>query len=363
LELMFSGHIGDDPAQIWAVGRGGADLRRLTSQGNNGLAGWTRLDPVLPAAAPVPPSEQVLDTDTVATRAPVVRLAADESRVAFITSATPADCKHVAVWIPGGESVARFRLPGKCFAQGRGIYDVALAGSRVAWVAKGGTLCGFTLKSATLADPLPLALAASGCRDYSLHGDGDLLVFNDGSRLVRIGTGREECGGNFSRVKVCATLRRGADASPVDSVSAGLIAIRKPGVVTVLDAQGKLGRRFPFAPADVSAARLDGGRLVVGRFGVLEVYDVATGARVLTRPMPTGYRLTDVDGGIAVLLQGGTVILLRLADGRSFTLAPGHEPRVADLEPAGLYYSYATPDGGGRIVYVPRSEVERQLRS
>jgi hypothetical protein len=80
--------------------------------------------------------------------------------------------------------------------------------------------------------------------------------------------------------------------------------------------------------------------------------------------MPTGYRLTDVDAGIAVLRDGkDRIMLLRLADGRSFTVTPGQGPRIADLEQAGLYYSYATADGGGHVVYVPRSEVERQLRS
>src|SRR5207302_5655496 len=117
---------------------------------------------------------------------------------------------------------------------------------------------------------------------------------------------------------------------------------REPGAVAVLDERGTLVRLFPFTPADVNAARLDGGRLVVWRFGVLEVYDVATGARVLTRPMPTGYRLADADGGVAVLTSTDTIELLRLDDGGSTTLRPGREPLLADLESPGLYYSYAT---------------------
>jgi hypothetical protein len=54
-------------------------------------------------------------------------------------------------------------------------------------------------------------------------------------------------------------------------------------------------------------------------------------------------------------------MVLRLADGRSFTLSPGHGPVLAELEPPGLYYSYATPDGGGRVVFMPRAEVDRRL--
>jgi hypothetical protein len=101
--------------------------------------------------------------------------------------------------------------------------------------------------------------------------------------------------------------------------------------VAVVDAQGTLVRIHPFLPEEVSAARLDGGRLVVARLAVLEVYDVATGARELSRPLPTGYKLADVDGGIAMLRRAETIMLLRLAAGRG--------PRFADLEPPGLYYS------------------------
>ena len=129
----------------------------------------------------------------------------------------------------------------------------------------------------------------------------------------------------------------------------------------MLDASGQLVRVFPFDPADVNAARLDGGRLVVWRFGVLQVYDVATGVLELSRPMPAGYRLADVDGGIAVLLGTNTIMLLRLDDGHSLTVTPGQEPTLADLEPPGLYYSYATGDGGGRVVFLPRAELVRQL--
>ena len=77
--------------------------------------------------------------------------------------------------------------------------------------------------------------------------------------------------------------------------------------MAVLDEHGTLVRLFSFVPADVNAAFLDTGRLVVWRFGVLEVYaTLATGARALAQPLPPGYRLTDVDGGIAVLRMGPT---------------------------------------------------------
>jgi Tol biopolymer transport system component len=350
----------DDPDQLWIVGADGKGLRRLTDRGRNDPFGWTQLAPAQPEAPAVPATERVTAPDTVATTAPVTALSADGSSAAFSTKPTPTDCDHVAVWTPGDVSVRRFGgLPAPCVL-GSHVRDVALAGSRVAWVEGGDTDCDFALLTATLADPTPAVVGGHACTatDYHVHGDGDLLVFDIGRRLVRIG-GHDACEPEVGvDTKLCTLLPTSVhDDSPIESVAGGLIALRSPGAVAVLDEQGTLVRRFPFTPADVSAARLDGGRLVVWRFGTLEVYDVATGARLLTRPMPAGYRLADVDGGVAVLLSTKTIELLRLDDGSSKTLTPGREPTLADLEPLGLYYSYATPDGGGRVVFLPRPDL------
>jgi dipeptidyl aminopeptidase/acylaminoacyl peptidase len=349
--------------QIWAVGSDGKGLHRLTSEGGNTLAGWTPLAPSLPPAAPIPPSERVLGAGSVATSAPVASLAADGGTVAFTSQATTIDCDHVGVWTPGEEAVTRLSLRVPCEVAHGHVYDVAVAGSRVAWSSFVSGETGVTVKSPALERPVAIGPFREGeesswptdLPDYHVRGDGDLLVYSDGSRLIRIGVGSAKCG-----ELTCTTLRSGRDAHVCcpDSVSGGLIALREPGAVTVLDERGKLVRTFPFAPADVSAARLDGGRLVVWRFGRLEVYDVGTGARELSRLLPAGFRLADVDGGIAALTSAGTVELMRLDDGRSFTL-PGGEPTLADLEPPGLYYSYATGDGGGRVVFVPRAELFR----
>jgi Tol biopolymer transport system component len=374
--IAFAGRTGHDPTQIWVVGSDGHGLRRLTNEGTNGLIGWTRLAPVLPPASPIPPTERVVGADSVATDTPVAALSADGPRVAFVPRATATDCIHVQVWTPGEDALRRLgNLPAPCGGGGLGsrVMPFALAGSRAAWVTSGdesGDTCQFELMSATLADPVARQASGTGsdvaegalCKSTDidhLRGDGDLLVFNDellkGSPLLRIGAGGKKC-----RELLCTTLRNDAQAAPVASVSGGLIATRKQGAVAVLDEHGTLVRLFSFVPADVNAAFLDTGRLVVWRFGVLEVYDVATGARTLSQPLPPGYRLTDVDGGIAVLRRADTIMLLRLDDAHSVTLTPGQGPVLADLEPPGLYYSYRT-GGGGRVVYVPRSDLLTQL--
>jgi hypothetical protein len=55
-------------------------------------------------------------------------------------------------------------------------------------------------------------------------------------------------------------------------------------------------------------------------------------------------------------------VLLRPADGQSFALPPERGPRFAELEATGLYHSYATPAGEGRIAFIPRGENPPQTR-
>ena len=353
--------------QVWTVGVDGRGLRQVTRFGNNLVLGWTRLSPTRPPVPPLLPTERVAGPRMVVTRTPIVDLSADGNRVAVALRATAADCSHVAVWTPATGSLARSAPRRTCgeWLTDISLYDVEFAGSRAAWANLGGcgNFCDHTLGSAVLGSKATQQLAtvshdAGEPWDFHVRGDGDLLVFNDSSRLVRIGSGRERCQEGLRLAAVCTTLRRGDHAAPVESVSEGLIAVRENDAVAVLDERGALVRLFPFAASEVTAARLDAGRLVVSRAGVIEVYDVSTGAGLFQQPLPARFRLVDVDGGIAVLLRNNSLLLLRLEDGRSRTLTPGRGPVHADLEQAGLYYSYATTGGGGRVAFMPRSEAE-----
>ena len=369
--IAFAGSGSGERPELWVIGRDGNGLRRLTSGCGSTVLGWTRLAPIL---APDPPPERVLGADTLATRDPVDALAADGARVGIIVQAAPTACEHVAVWTPERKAVERLATPTPCRTESSGgsfLYGLEIAGTRAAWVsAECGNFCDTALLSATLASPHPLELSTYGSFDangdvlfdYHLHGDGDLLVFDEETRLVRVGAGNEHCEErNRTSASICTTLRRGADAAPIDAVSAGLIAVREPDQVSVLDGHGTLVRRFPFAPDEVSAARLDGGHLVIARLGVIDSYDVASGSREASRPLPDGYELTDADGGITVLEKGRSIMLLRLADGHSTTLRPERGPVFAQLEPPGLYYSYTAAAGGGRVVVMRRARLERQL--
>ena len=93
----------------------------------------------------------------------------------------------------------------------------------------------------------------------------------------------------------------------------------------------------------------------------IPVTDASTGQFERRWPLPDPTApLTDLQDGIAVLVAGTSIHLLRLADGKDTVIqTPGTGSVLAQLEPAGLYYSYTTNDTKypGRIVYVPRSQL------
>jgi hypothetical protein len=359
-----------EPHQIWVVGVRGRGLRRVTHFGNNFLLGWTWLVPTRRPVRPLPPSVRVIGPTTVVTDRPIRVLSADGDHVAFPAEATAADCGHVAVWTPATKALGRFFTPAKCrWPTESVIYDLELAGSRAAWATQSqcGNACDDDLYASQLgarsSEHLAFGNSDNGDPplDFHVHGHGGVLVFNDRSRLVQIGSGRERCQERGGLDSVCTTLRRGAHSGLVDSVSGGLIAVREDEAAAILDDHGRLVRVFPLGAGEINAARLDGGRLAVARAGAIEVYDVSTGAGVLQRPLPARFRLVDVDGGIAVLLRNNIVMLLRLEDGRSVTLTPGRSPVLAELEAPGLYYSYGTRDDHGRVVFMPRAEILQKL--
>ena len=154
-------------------------------------------------------------------------------------------------------------------------------------------------------------------------------------------------------------LRRGVDFATPIWVDGGRTLVQQPDGKLVLlrtsrrDAphvqrrrrrpRGRLPGEEPGRPA------LDG----------LDVYDTGSGARVRSfhlRSMPRS--LVDVQSGIAVLLSGGQIHLLKLDTGRGATVVPPRGgPLLAQLEPAGLFYS-----AGARIFFLPLEVVLGRFR-
>jgi len=66
-------------------------------------------------------------------------------------------------------------------------------------------------------------------------------------------------------------------------------------------------------------------------------------------------RLEDLDSGIAVYISDAYVHVLRLADGRDVALPSLGTSPQAQIEPAGLFYSYnvSDPTYAGRVAFIP----------
>jgi hypothetical protein len=145
----------------------------------------------------------------------------------------------------------------------------------------------------------------------------------------------------------------------------------------------RLVARYPYEPGEPLAAATDGRTLVVLRAGALDVIPLPGGAgvrRTWRLPGASGYgpdrpvtcgdygtpraclgaslRLTDLDGSVAVFVQGHAVHLLDVRNGRGAVAArPSAGPVTAQLEPDGLYVA-----AGSTVTFTPRREVERSLR-
>jgi hypothetical protein len=347
---------------------------------------------------------------------PVRELAADGARVAVDLETSSLKCTRdrVAVWgpltrtlIPLGASPCRgsTRL-------GAGLFSVALAGARVAYVQYAGAKDReLEVRVASLARPRP-ATVASATFGTSIEnassiarvaGDGSLLAFDwwnvcsscaggnptpERDALWRIVPTGSACPrapglGGLARCRMVISL-----GAPVRLLAAdggrGLLAYRlgldNVAVVTAAGAPKYSG----FFPGRVRAARLEDGVLVVftrePAKNDLWVVDTkssdvqrrgpwplpssrSTGDSVCTLSgcaAPAALRLEDYHGGIVVYTLGRDVHLLRLSDRRDVRIrAAGLAPAHAQLEAPGLFYSDrpATSPSRGRVTFLPMAAV------
>ena len=201
-----------------------------------------------------------------------------------------------------------------------------------------------------------------------LLGSGSLLVFDTWQtpcQLSRWGcTGRPKTAGRLFRLDGTEAVQIASSTGALTplSVDAGRILVdHEDGTMDIRAADGTVIRSFSFNAALVKSARLQGNDLVVQTPTAIEITDASTGAFQRRWPLPApDATLTDLQDGIAVLVAGTDIHLLRLADGHDTVIhVPGHGPVLAQLEPAGLYYSYTTDDTKypGRVEFVPHDQL------
>jgi hypothetical protein len=347
-----------------------------------GLAIATMLLASVAAAAPSTETPYVRKTS-----GPVLALAADGDRAAFIVEGRVKECMSVMVGDPVHRRIARLQSgAAKCESSDRlnrrGMPTVAIAGSRTAWLQlTGGNNLETIIFTATLARPKPVWLAYGAAGDGIAgtfvrrpFGDRSLLVFTEETRchpdygngcppgrqprditeatVWRVGgPGRCPSGPVGSPVR-CSVVARAGSELTVLAVDAGRIAVRTQTGLKLYTEAGRVLRDFPGRP---SGAALSGNRLAVRTASAVEVYDTRTGELSNRIPAASGVRLQDLDGEILVTAQGGTVRLHRLSDGRTTTLRVGWTA-LAALERSGLFVA-----GAHRVTFVPMRNLVRRL--
>lgn len=344
---------------------------------------------------------------------PVSELAADGGHVAILLRTRNAGCARdrVAVWAPASRTfvpIGASACTGST-STGAGLFGVALAGTRVAYVQfAGGNRRELELRLATLARPRPVTVASAafgldeGFGTYigRVAGDGALLAFDwwsecrpcvqvnpvaPRSSVWRVVTEGSACpNAGLGGMQRCEVVYARPGLLRLLAVGRGLAALRaQDGSLLVTSAAGQLRATVPFAPGRLRAARIDAdGRSLVallssGGKNSMQVLD-ANGTMKATLPLPAtktagdgtcgdpqgcrpiALRLEDLQNGLALYDIGRVVHVLRLADGHEVKIgAPGLGPVHAQLEGSGLVYSYrpAASPSRGQVAFVPMASL------
>ncbi|MGH3071332.1 MAG: hypothetical protein ACRDNB_03560 [Gaiellaceae bacterium] len=263
---------------------------------------------------------------TVTAPAPVRALELDGSRVAYATGRSARDCNRVFVWNLATRGVSKLGRRTHCeqTSTGNEIAAVSIAGTRVLWVHyAGGNIREWSLWTATTTKPIPVRLRFVS-RDVDApppivigQGDGsklgDLLPYAVDRTVTAL---RANGSRRFTWVAPAAVIG-------LSALDGELAVATKGGVVTVLDARGRVLRTERFA-GEIDAIRLTGDALVVQRGRTLEL----RGGRAAMYSLIAGVKLADAEGNRAVLVGGGKV--------RSFDLDSGSGGVVASGSLAGL---------------------------
>lgn len=312
-------------------------------------------------------------------KVPIGEVSADGDRVAYwlchhvLGAWRPGDAKQVALGNATVETCNRWQSPQ---ALRSGIYDLTLAGDRVAYLTTGGgntllwELIATSLGNGDEGDAIVSGAATTGderlppVRD--LTGAGSTIVFGAWTLLA----GQRRTPEAIWRVDGMVPheiAQGGEDLQPLAVDGGRIVACRGHESLDLLDADGNLLARWSVAPR---GAALAGDDLVVLVEGALREYSVSTGELLHEWPLPDvpsagrcgapflpGTRLTldAMARGRVLYTLGGVIHLLRLADGADVTIAGATS---ADLTDAGLFDAYAgDAPWPGRLRFVPFAEL------
>jgi hypothetical protein len=259
---------------------------------------------------------------------------------------------------------------------GSGVFQLALAGTHVAWLANvgGNTEGDDYLFSSSATKPKERKLASEqrygeNCAGRSqpncaggwlggLAGSGSLMAFNAwttddsgavaGGSLVLL---------NGTEIKPIAT---GADTVLAAAADKGRVAVLRPdGTIGLYSSSGALLRTV--TPTSAASVALSGHNLVVlTKTRQLELYYAPSGS--LSKTFSVQGRQTpgnlDVQGEIAIYSVGASVHALNLGNGKDRVIGKlSRSIGLAHIGSAGVVYSNTRYASKGTLVFVPLARV------
>lgn len=370
---------GDGPALVTIDGA----VRTIVVAAGVTGAGWTAVRPGdrYRTPQPVQPDTPLVEVSQreLRARVPIRAISVDGDRVAYWL------CPHsFGAWRVGEAPVAlgpatleACAIPSDPLAPGSFVYDLALAGDRLAYLTRSGSNTSvWQLKLTTFErgdEGVTVLAGGQTCCDdprwaqlEDLAAGSSTLVFGERGLSV-LDYRLPESIWRLDGAQPMLVARRADDLEPLSVDGGRIVARRADGDLDLLGLDGRVIETF-----DVPAlgAALAGDDLVVLVQGELRDYSVSTRDLRTAWSLPNvpsagrcrvtacpGVRLTldDAARGLALYTLDGTVHLIRLRDGEDTTV-----PRAttAELTDAGLFYAFTgeTP-WPGRIRFVPFDEL------
>ena len=313
----------------------------------------------------------------------ILALAMDGSRIAY--GIEPGSTKNrVVVWnVRSGRAV---KVSGPQTAQtgdsstGSGLFGLAIAGTRVAWLANvGGNVEGDDyLFASSATNPKERKVASvqrtgdactggppqtnAGCAGnwlLGLVGSGNVIA------LTRWTTGAEPVATSSANLLVLGKKLAPVttDTPPflsLDTDAGRIAALRSLQDVTLYSQSGKLLQTVH--PSSAAAVALSGHNLaVLNTSRTIELFDTQTGAlrKTFAARGTKQPRNLDVQGNIAIYTTGSAVHAVNLSSGKDRVVAEHRGgPLFARIDGAGLVHaSNGYAPGKGTIVFVPFAQV------
>jgi hypothetical protein len=318
---------------------------------------------------------------------PVVALAVDGDHVAYNLGARnatkPRAVSKVLVWnVRTGKTI---RVSGKKTAAadvtstGMGVFQLAIAGSRVAWIVnEGSNLEGDDyLYTSSVTDPKERQIASAlrsgdSCtgrevQNCAVHwlgglvGSGKLIALN---RWTTDSQGNVASGGLYTLNGTgTKSIAAGADTLWAASADGGREAVlRSDGSVAVYSATGNV--LVTVTPPNAKAVALSGKNLVVLSKGrKLELYNAHTGSLLKTLSLKgKGPQNLDLQGQIAIYTSSSSVRGVNLSSGKDRAVGKlANRIAFARIDGAGVAYAangVRASYGKATLAFVPMARVK-----